>query len=135
MPFPNRDTQFQPGQSGNPAGRPKSPTMTERLRAALEDVGDDGLDMGDTVIRHWLGMIADGSVGLVELMGRMDGPLTQNHKLEHDGGLTIRVEYADSHSEVVTLIRPKRRSCAIRHGSMCCAWAGDSARRRTACTD
>lgn len=102
VPFPNRDTQFQPGQSGNPAGRPKSRTMTERLRAALEDVGDDGLDMGDTVIRHWLGMIADGSVGaLVELMGRMDGPLTQNHKLEHDGGLTIRVEYADSHSEVV----------------------------------
>lgn len=23
MPFPNKDTQFKPGQSGNPAGKPK----------------------------------------------------------------------------------------------------------------
>src|SRR5216683_4987512 len=36
--------RFQPGRSGNPAGRPKSKTLSEALRLALVEIGDKKLD-------------------------------------------------------------------------------------------
>jgi len=33
---PPLETRFRPGQSGNPAGRPKRKTLTERIAALLE---------------------------------------------------------------------------------------------------
>jgi hypothetical protein len=97
--MPPVEHQFKPGQSGNPAGRPKSRTMTERLRAALEEEGRCGGDMGDTVIQIWLSMILDGHLGaLTELMARVDGPVVNSHKLEHGGAIQIKVEYADPDS-------------------------------------
>jgi hypothetical protein len=36
VPFPNKDSQFKPGQSGNPGGRPKQ-TVSSRLRELLEE--------------------------------------------------------------------------------------------------
>src|SRR6266851_4137705 len=36
--------RFQPGRSGNPAGRPKSKTLSEALRVALVEIGDKKLD-------------------------------------------------------------------------------------------
>ena len=101
--FPNPSTQFQPGQSGNPNGRPKTRSMTDRLRQAIETVGDDGLDLGDTVILQWLEMIAGGNFpALVELVSRLDGPLAQALKHDHAGGMTIRVEYADAHNHTAS---------------------------------
>lgn len=101
VPFPNPDTQFRPGQSGNPAGRPPTRQITDRLRAALEEIGDDGRPLAEAVMRQWLTMVADGDVSaLRELLDRVEGTIMQAHKLEHDGGLTIRVEYADAHSDV-----------------------------------
>src|SRR5262249_43212760 len=35
--------RFQPGRSGNPAGRPKGKTLSEALRVALEEIGDKNL--------------------------------------------------------------------------------------------
>jgi Family of unknown function (DUF5681) len=96
VPFPNRDTQFQPGQSGNPSGRPRTKPITDRLREALEEIGDDGRPLAEAVMRQWLSMVADGDVSaLRELLDRVEGTVVQGLKHEHDGGLTIRVEYAD----------------------------------------
>jgi hypothetical protein len=38
MPFPNPDTQFQPGQSGNPAGLPKG---YKRLSTWIQELAND----------------------------------------------------------------------------------------------
>lgn len=38
MPFPNKDTQFQPGQSGNPAGKPKG---TKHLSTHIQEMLND----------------------------------------------------------------------------------------------
>ena len=36
MPFPNPATQFRPGQSGNPGGRPAGRSIKARLRELLD---------------------------------------------------------------------------------------------------
>lgn len=37
MPFPNPDTQFKPGKSGNPAGKPKGSKNLKTIIRELED--------------------------------------------------------------------------------------------------
>lgn len=38
MPFPNKDTQFKPGESGNPAGKPKG---AKHLSTWIQDMMND----------------------------------------------------------------------------------------------
>lgn len=40
MPFPNKETQFKKGKSGNPKGRPKIPDINEALGEILSDEKD-----------------------------------------------------------------------------------------------
>lgn len=92
--------QWKPGQTGNPGGRPRTKPITDRVRDALEEIGEDGRPLAAAVVREWLQMIVDGDLAaLRELLDRVEGPLTQALKHEHDGGLTVRVEYADAHSD------------------------------------
>ncbi len=56
MGFPNPETQFQPGQSGNPGGRPKGSGIRARIRAAVaEALADDpGRTTADTIVERLL---------------------------------------------------------------------------------
>lgn len=94
MPFPNPDSQFKPGGPGGP-GRPRSKPITDRLREKLEELGDDNRTIADALVDQWLEMVADGdSAALRELLARIEGKVTDH--VQHEGGLTIRVEYADA---------------------------------------
>lgn len=47
MPFPNKDTQFKPGQSGNPAGKPKG---AKHLSTHIQEMLND--EEFETLLSH-----------------------------------------------------------------------------------
>jgi hypothetical protein len=86
---PSPDTRFRPGRSGNPSGRPRSRPLTDRLREILDDPAEV-----DKVVRAWLDAAGTGDSGAVRtLLERLEGKLSD--RVEHEGEVTIRVEYAD----------------------------------------
>lgn len=91
---PSPETRFRPGCAAGP-GRPRTRPITDRLRARLEGTADEGSSPAiDRIIDQWLGMIFEGNSGaLRELLNRLEGKVSD--RVEHDGEVTIRVEYAD----------------------------------------
>lgn len=76
MPFPNPDTQFKPGQSGNTAGRPPGRSVTAGLLALLDK--DDVVRNAVTVAI--LKGIKDGDLGFVKLfLERTEGKVGGGH--------------------------------------------------------
>jgi hypothetical protein len=80
MSFPNRETQFKPGQSGNPGGRPKGTTLTKLIcglleRDKLKDVPlETGQKVADALAYIIVKKAIEGDYRFVELvMNRIDG--------------------------------------------------------------
>ena len=68
---------FQPGQSGNPNGRPKSKPFREAIQRALEEAGDDKASL-QAVATALVGKALLGDVPAIkELADRMDGKVAQ----------------------------------------------------------
>jgi hypothetical protein len=82
MPFPNPATQFKPGQSGNPGGRPKGSTLTRLLAEALEKdrLNDkemkDAKKVAEVLVEAILQKAIEGDYRFVELViNRIDGKI------------------------------------------------------------
>lgn len=68
---------FQPGQSGNPAGRPKSRPFKEAIDRALKSVGDDS-DALEAIATALLVKARAGDIAAIkELADRLDGKVAQ----------------------------------------------------------
>lgn len=79
---------FQPGQSGNPGGRPKERPFREALLMELKAAGDDRKELRE-VARALISKAKSGDVaGAKELIDRLDGkvPQAQIHMGDEDGG-------------------------------------------------
>lgn len=48
MPFPNKDTQFKPGKSGNPDGKPKG---SRHLSTIIQELAED-IDWDKTTLKN-----------------------------------------------------------------------------------
>lgn len=48
MPFPNKDTQFKPGKSGNPDGKPKG---SRHLSTIIQELAND-IDWDKTTLKN-----------------------------------------------------------------------------------
>jgi hypothetical protein len=73
MSFPNRDSQFKPGQSGNPGGRPKNASVTAILREKLA-AEDGGKMVAEAIAEVVLQQALNGNFRFCrDLMDRIDG--------------------------------------------------------------
>jgi len=81
---PPKETQFKPGQSGNPAGRPKSITVSDALRQALKVVdSNDGRTLAQIVADHLITLATKGRGhikirAIQELVDRVEGKPRQS---------------------------------------------------------
>jgi hypothetical protein len=83
MSFPNEKTQFKPGQSGNPNGRPKMPDLSEAISKVLADE-KDGKTALDAVLMALRNKAVKGDVRAAqELLDRAFGKSKQS--IDHSG--------------------------------------------------
>lgn len=78
---------FQPGQSGNPGGRPKSKLLSEAYKAILETEITRGKDKGKTVAEAIAGVMAtesrNGKVNAAaEIADRVEGKPRQAYEVK-----------------------------------------------------
>lgn len=87
--------QWQPGQSGNPNGRPKSKPFREALRRAIAAAGDDRdvlKDVADSLVAEAL----SGDVQAIrELADRLDGKVAQPLKGDDEDGTPIAIQVVE----------------------------------------
>jgi len=99
MPFPNRETQFKPGQSGNPGGRPKGVSLTNLIRALLEKeelkgVSLEGRKVADLLAATIVERAVAGDYRFVELvMNRMEGKVPNKNAIDSHGANEIVREF------------------------------------------
>ena len=83
----NIDTQFKPGQSGNPAGRPKRDwTWAGVLENAVEKAEESGKTVKEIVAESLVKEAIKGNVmAQKEIMNRMDGMPQQSTDITSGG--------------------------------------------------
>ena len=108
MPFPNDDTQFKEGESGNPHGRPKGTrNLSTILKAMLEEDVEVVIDgkkerrqFQEVIIRKLLKKANDGEIrAIIEIFDRVEGKAKQEIATEHSGTIEI-IEIIDRADQV-----------------------------------
>jgi Family of unknown function (DUF5681) len=115
-----KDTRFQPGQSGNPFGRPKWKLLSDTYRAKLAE-----LVPGDKLGRNYAEAIADaafaaalkGNIGAFqEIADRTEGKPAQAIALSGDLRVNMTVEEIDA--QIMELLdEAEARERSRRHDS------------------
>jgi hypothetical protein len=75
---PPLTSRFQPGRSGNPAGRPKGQSLTTLLRAAIQ-AEVDGRTVAERIAEVMVNRAMDGDIRFIkEVLDRVDGKAPQH---------------------------------------------------------
>jgi hypothetical protein len=93
MPFPNDDTKFKPGESGNPNGRPKKLPQLDSLLADVLGEEKDGIEAAKAILMALRSKAVKGDVKAAEsLLDRAYGKPTQKTELSGPDGKAIQIE-------------------------------------------
>lgn len=102
MSFPNPDTQFQPGESGNPAGRPKgSRNLSTILREMLSEEVEieiegkkEKCEFQEAIVKQLLRKANKGNLRAIqEIFDRVDGKAKQQVDVTTKGEQITGVTY------------------------------------------
>lgn len=107
MPFPNKATQFKPGQTGNPKGYSRSRRITDALIKLIEDQ-----DMCGQLAGVWLGLAASGDPKFFGmLLERVEGKVPDAFSDPTDSDAAAIREFLDATRQIKakTKRRPYRR--------------------------
>jgi hypothetical protein len=98
MANPTGKGGFQPGQSGNPKGRPrKGRSLSDILTAAIRAKGDDGIPVRLKLMQKLIDMGLGADLDAIKVIfERVDGKVPDALNVNQQGGMTIRVVYIDS---------------------------------------
>ena len=99
-PEVGKATQFKPGVSGNPGGRPKSKPITDLLRELLEE----DPQMARDIAKKLLQLAKKGSLGhFKEMTDRIEGPVVQQQESKADVMLKVAECIAEGRKRVKEL--------------------------------
>lgn len=86
-------TQFKPGQSGNPGGRPKTKPFKDALKRAVEASGDDTKKLDALALALYSKALEGDVSALKEIADRLDGKVPQGHIGGEEGDPDIKVSW------------------------------------------
>ncbi len=94
---PPADTQFKPGQSGNPKGKERGPTITTMLRRIVEQ--DDKGKVVEALARAGIDAAMKGDFRFWQaIVDRLDGPVQD--RIATEGKIEVVVRYVDKQPDV-----------------------------------
>ena len=89
---PLKEHQWQPGQSGNPKGRPKTDSVTRAIRSLLED-GINGQPLYDAIAKVAVQKALQGDKHFWQfVVDRSDGKVMDQVNQSGDVQVTVRYE-------------------------------------------
>jgi len=92
---------FQPGQSGNPGGRPKKMHLTDALREELEDKGSDGVANDVAIARKLVKMARAGNMDAIKEIGdRTEGKPRQRIEASGPEGGPLPFDIPDNRTDL-----------------------------------
>jgi hypothetical protein len=93
---PSPLTRFKPGVSGNPRGRPRGSSVTDRLRAHIDDVDADGSSRSEQLAITLYKLAREGDIRAIRtVLDRLEGKVTTPPPDPEGQQITFRIEYAD----------------------------------------
>ena len=102
---PNRNTAglkpFQPGQSGNPGGRPKKLPLSDAIREELERCGKSGVTNDRAIAQQLIEMALDGNLeAMREIADRTEGKPRQRIEASGPDGGPVAFELPKTREEI-----------------------------------
>ena len=94
-------TRFQPGQSGNPGGRPRSMATVAR-KVLSEAAGEGDVTKAENVVRKLFDLAMEGNVQAIKLL--LDREWPANTTVEVTADVTLRAEMEQAATELRAML-------------------------------